>query len=98
MQAVELDGVAKLGRPHCSDIAAVCATKLWVQPARATAHELASKSKLAQHADAVGLWRHAGADRGQSWRLLVDVNGNAPLQQGMGGRGAADTAADDGHP
>ena len=97
VHAVELDLVGELGGPHRGDVGAVRAQKLRIEPARAAPDQSVTQSKLAEHADAVGLQGDAGADLGQGGRLFVDVHLHTSLKQGIGSSAAADAAADDGH-
>ncbi len=84
------------GRPHRSGEGAVRAAELRVDPTGAEADHTVAQAKPAQHADAVGLNRHAGAHLGERRRLLVEVHVDAALQECQGGRRTADAAADDG--
>src|SRR5262249_36407020 len=68
-----------------------------IAPARAKAHELAAETEVAQHTDAIGLQRDAGADLGQGRRLFVEPNIDTMPGQGIGGGGTTDATADDGH-
>src|SRR5215510_16149165 len=94
VHAVKLNLVAKVGRPHRGDVAAVGAAKLRIAPACPPLRYVAPKSEQPQHANTVGLQGNAGADLGQNRRLLIDTDLDAVLAHGGGSGGAADTTAD----
>src|SRR5262245_61542871 len=97
VHAIKLNLLAKFGRPHRGDVAAVGASKLWIAPACPPLRHVGPESEPPQHAKSVGLQGNAGADLGQSRRLLVDAHLDALLAHCGGSGGAADTTADDCH-
>ena len=97
VHAVELDPARHLGGPHRRGVGSVRPAELRVDPSGTPAEQFVSEAKPAQHAGAVRLDGHTGADLGQGRRLLVETNLDAALKQGGGGGDTADAAADDRH-
>ena len=92
MEAVELDLLRELRRPHRSNERPVRAAILRVAPSCAPAQHLGVEAKPPQHANAVRLQRQSGPDFSQGRRLLVDTRVNSAPQQRNGRRHTADAA------